>query len=68
MRLGDALRLVDGCGALRLCCVGIKWGSRVRKRGGEFGGAFLRGGDDRAAVLRDGRGGGVNCGFGLVPF
>ena len=67
-RLGDASRLGDGCGALRLGSVGVKWGSQARKGGGEFGGDCIRGGVDGAAVLREKRGGGVDRGFGLVPF
>ena len=42
-RLGDASRLRDGCGALRLASVGFKWGSRARKLGGEFGWVFSTG-------------------------
>ena len=67
-RLGDALRLGDGCGALSLGAVGVKWGSWARKGEGEFGGDCLQGVVDRAAVLRDERGGGVYRGFGLAPF
>ena len=36
--------------------------------GGESGGAYLRGGVDGAAVLREERGGGVDRRFGSVPF
>ena len=68
MRLGDASRLGDGCGALRLGGVEVKWESRARKGGGELGGAYLRGGVDGAAALRNERGGGVDRGFGLAPF
>ena len=68
LRLGDALRLGDGCGALRLSSVGLKWGLRARKVGGEFVGACIRGGVDGAVVLRDEPRGGVDRGFGLVPF
>ena len=46
----------------------MKWVSQAWKRGGEFGGACLRGGFDGAAVLRDERGGGVDFGFGSAPF
>ena len=68
MHLGDALRLGDGCGVLRLGDVGLKWGSQARKVGGEFGRAFLQGGVDEAAVLCDNHRGGVNRGFGLALF
>ena len=68
MCLGDALRLRDGCVALRLGGVGVKWRSRARKGGGEFIEDCLRGGVDGAAVLRDECGGGVDHGFGLAPF
>ena len=68
MCLGDALCLGDGFGALRLGGVGVNWGSRAQKGGGESRGAFIQGGVDGAAVLRDELGGGVNRGFGLVPF
>ena len=53
---------------MRLGGVGVNWGSRARTGGGEFGGACLRGDVDGAAVLRDERGGGVDRGFGLMPF
>ena len=67
--LGDAPRLGDGCGALCLGGVELNWESQARKGGGgEFGGACLRGGVDGAAVVRDECGGGVDRGFGLVPF
>ena len=46
----------------------MKWGSQAQKGGGEFGGDCLQGGVDVTAVLRDNRGGGVDCGFGLAPF
>ena len=58
--LGDALRLGDGCGALCLGGVGVNWGSQARKLVGESKGAFLQGGVDGAAVLRDKCGGGVD--------
>ena len=48
--------------------VGVKWESRARKVGVELGGNSLQGGVDRAAALRDERGGGVDRGFGSAPF
>ena len=68
MRIGGDSRLGDGCGALHIGGVGLKWESKVRKGGGELGEARLRGGVDGPAALRDGRGGGVNRGFGSAPF
>ena len=68
LRLGDASRLVYGCGALRLSSIGVKWVSQAWKGGDDFGGDFIRGGVDGVAVLRDKRGGGVDRGFGLAPF
>ena len=46
----------------------MKWESRARKGGGEFGEACLRGGVDGAADLHDKLGGGVDRGFFTVPF
>ena len=46
----------------------MKWELQARKGGGELGGACIRVGVDGAAALRDERGGGVDCGFGLAPF
>ena len=62
-RLGDALRLGDGCDALSLGGGRVKWVSRAREEGGEFGGACIWVGVDGAAVLRDEIGGGVDHGF-----
>ena len=66
--MGDSSCLGDGCGAFRLGGVVVNWVLRAREGGGESGGACLRGGGDGAAVLRDERGGGVDRGFGSVPF
>ena len=68
MRLSGDSRLRDGCGALRLGGVGVKWESRARKGGGELGGACLHGGVDWAAALCDGHGGGIDRAFGSAPF
>ena len=62
-RLSDASRLGNGCGALRLGGVGVKWESWARKVGGELGGACQRGGVDGATALCDERGGGVDRGY-----
>ena len=42
MRPGGDSRLGDGCGALCLGGVGVKWEPRARKGGGELGEARLR--------------------------
>ena len=68
LRVLDASRLGDGCGVLRLGSAGVKWGPRARNRGGNFGGDCLQVGVDRVAGLCDERGGGVDRGFGTVPF
>ena len=52
---------------LRLIGVGVKLESRVRKGGGEFGEACLRGGVDGSAALREDPGDGVDRGFGSAP-
>ena len=46
----------------------MKWRSRAWKGGGVFGGTCLREGVDGAAVICDEHGGGVDRGFGSVPF
>ena len=48
MRPGGDSRLGDGCGALRLSGVEVKWGSRLHKEGGELGWVCLQGGVDGA--------------------
>ena len=58
--LSDASRLGYGCVTLCLDGVGVNWGSQARKLVGESKGAFLQGGVDGAAVLRDKCGGGVD--------
>ena len=68
MRLSSVSCLRDGCGVLRLGNVGVKWGSRAQKGGGDFGGSCLRGGVDGEAVLCDEREGGFERGFGSAPF
>ena len=62
MRLSGNSCLVDGCGALRLGGVGVKWELRAWKGGCELGGSCLWGGVDGAASLSDMRGGGVDPG------
>ena len=53
---------------MRLGGVGANWELRALEGGGESGGACIWGGVEGAAVLRDDRGGGIDRGFGLVPF
>ena len=63
------LRLVDGCGALRLGGLRVNWGLQSREGGCDSRGACMRGrGVDGVGFFSDERVGGIDSGFGSVLF